>query len=220
MQLNIGNIFVILILAIGVYFIDQSLSEIPLLSKTQNQHSKIASQILEEPESEPKIKVEEELYIVKGSTRNQLRKNVFSVSPIQGNGKTYVHSIKWWVNWHFFHKETRKGCTITSIESEVIIRKILPNWIDHHRAARPLREGWDTYIRATQEYMEKQGEFGIRAAQEIHQAIPDLEPRESCSELENEAHTLGQNISKHYGDLTQEYRRKTEFGKSLGMAFP
>ncbi len=173
----------------------------------------------EDPFPKPTIFIEEEYYKVDGNTGKELYRNIFSVSPNKTEGKTYAGRAHWSVTWNYSWKETPELCTISKVKTSVKVKYILPSWSRAHGNSRALGRKWKTYSTALRRHEEGHAEFAIKAANKIVNALKEMGPRYSCSELKHAANWIGEEILNRFKGLNHQYDIDTNHGKTQGATW-
>ena len=170
--------------------------------------------------AEPVISEEVRHYWIRGETALDLRWDMNAKGPKGRWGIPYDAYTKWQVDWRYRWWETPDSCRITSASTRVRITYTLPSWQNYDDAEAALKSRWDRYYKALYEHEKGHRDLGVRAAQEIENAILNVEPRETCSELSKDADAAAQAVLDRYIQLEKQYDRQTNHGAKTGAMFP
>jgi predicted secreted Zn-dependent protease len=79
---------------------------------------------------------------------------------------------------------------------------------------------WNRYYTALIAHENGHRDFGVKAATEIEQALLNLEARENCKRLEQDANAVGYEILNRYIADEKLYDIDTNHGMNDGAVFP
>lgn len=173
-----------------------------------------------EVSAQPTVNIIYTTYAISGVSAEELREHMNSKSNIRRYGKTFDALTSWNVNWRFNWNTKNSKCYITTASSTVDVTFTLPKWTNRDMSSRYLINKWDRYYDALTQHENGHKDFGIKAAEEIEQAILEMPSRISCKILESEANEIGKRILKKYMDLEKEYDENTNHGSNDGAVFP
>ena len=165
----------------------------------------------------PEIKTRSVYYMINGTTIDAIKTDIRKKTPVKHNGRLHAAYTKWNVNWRFWWLESSEGCKITRVATTLDVAYTLPKL--EHPAGMPaaLLERWENYYSALFDHEQGHKDLGMKAATEIEQAIANMEPRTSCSELERDANELAKAVINKYSRLEKEYDRTTNHGLNTGV---
>ena len=158
------------------------------------------------------MKTTYEYYEVGGKSAVVMRRTMNRHGVRWTDGKTYDAVTRWHVNWTFEYAETDGGCTVTNVRTHVDVVIRLPRWTGRADASPALRDRWDSYISALHRHELGHRQFGMRAAEEIAEALTRMEPTTNCGGLETEVNALGHEILEKYRREEIAYDRNTRHG--------
>ena len=115
-------------------------------------------------------------YDVRGSTIEELRREVYSRGPYDSTGQRFAGWAEWRIRWWFDREQVPQGCKISRAVTETDIEYTLPRWVDADNAQPELRERWDRFLEALTLHEQGHGELARALAAEIEFAIRNLPP--------------------------------------------
>lgn len=153
---------------------------------------------------------EETYYEVEHEEGDSLSDAITDASPIEGGYHGYT---KWYVSWRFKWEYDADSCWITDVTVNFSATVTLPElYTDDPRAERR----FNRYLTALREHEEGHIDNGRQAAEEVDEAVLDMDARPNCKTLERDANTLGRQIVKAANRRDKEYDRITDHGRTQG----
>ncbi len=159
-------------------------------------------------------------YLVSGTTADEIRSDLDMKTPVRENGTSYDAHTEWFVKWNFQWSESNGLCKITKIKTRVDVQYILPKLKTSKTLPKPLKQKWETYMKALSDHENGHRDIGVRAANEIEKEIGSMVPRRSCRQLETDANDSGDKIIGKFRRLEKEFDRKSRHGMNDGAMFP
>jgi Predicted secreted Zn-dependent protease len=159
-------------------------------------------------------------YDVRGSSIDELRRDVFSRGPYdERNGQRYAGWAEWRIQWSFDRRVVPQGCAVSRAATETHVQYTLPRWVDADKAPAELRKRWREFVEALMQHELGHGQLARELADRIEFAIESLPPEPTCEELDRRVNELATRMILE--DDTQEaYDRETLHGQTQGAAFP
>jgi hypothetical protein len=108
------------------------------------------------------------------------------------------------VRWQTDYWSGQGSCAIKSFSTNVKIHIVLPKWRGRI-VGHPLRERWDSFIRAVALHEQGHAEHGILAAKAIQEQVSVLAPAGTCQELDNSITSTARVIDDRYRKEDMEY---------------
>jgi predicted secreted Zn-dependent protease len=168
----------------------------------------------------PTVNIETTYYIIKGSTANELRKEMNSKSTIMQDGELIDAFTSWDVSWQLNWNPKNDKCHITTVSSNLDVTFTLPKWTSRDKADKNTIKQWDRYYKALIQHESGHRDIAVQAAENIEKEILGLGPSSSCKELEKKANQTGKITLNKYIALEKEYDKKTNHGMQDGAIFP
>lgn len=211
--------------SIGVYTLGENLPTVTSRIKQLIRNSPGMSSILENPDEgllEPIVHIRAEYYEIYGETGFQVANTMAVISPVRGPfGKQHRASTHWPINWQLWRKETVDSCAISKVQAHVWITYTYPRWKNFRAALPELQEKWEAFMKALVRHEEGHKDIAVDAALEIQRAIREMEPRSSCSELEQDANEIGLEILEQFSKRQDEFDDdERDHYYERGLAFP
>lgn len=174
------------------------LASLPLLFSAAN----VSAEVNEE--------IEETYYDVEHEEGDSLSQSITAASPIEGGFHGYTKwNVKWRYNWQYDDEE----CWITNVTVDYSATITLPElYTDDPKAQRR----FDKYMVSLREHEEGHVDNGRAAAEEIEEAILNMDARPTCEMLKQDANALGHSIVKRGNRADKEYDRVTGHGRTQG----
>src|SRR5690606_22966323 len=158
-------------------------------------------------------------YDVRGSTIEELRREVYSRGPYDSTGQRFAGWAEWRIRWWFDREQVPQGCKISRAVTETDIEYTLPRWVDADNAQPELRKRWNRFLEALTLHEQGHGELARALAAEIEFAIRNLPPEPTCEELDRKVNELANRMILE--DRTQEaYDLVTGHGQTQAAVFP
>jgi len=136
-----------------------------------------------------------------------------AASPIRENGKTFHGYTKWHVNWRFWWRESRRGCTLNRVAVRVSGTITLPRLVD--ATPRNARQ-FEPYIASLKAHELGHYAFGQKAGADVDRYLNALPSMASCAELEREANAGARRILDRYIAEEKRYDIETRHGATQG----
>jgi len=176
---------------------------------------------LQQAWAEPLTRIRKTYYAVDGITAPQIRQALDRNTPVRHNGKTFDAYTGWNVAWQFHWNADGDGsCHVTTVTTTVRIHYTLPRLQANEHRPRALERRWSKYSTALLAHEDGHAAFGVDAAREIEQRLPQLGQRPSCQQLESDANSLAREIVARHARLEDRYDAETDYGARDGARFP
>lgn len=159
-------------------------------------------------------------YQVTGATVDELRAQMDQLGRTDEFGHHWDAYTEWRVNWSYPYSTTGNNCTTGPVQVQVEITFIFPQWNTPDSASQDLIDKWDAYVAALRLHEDGHRKIAIEAGCEILQAMNALSTYSSCSELEQAANAVGENILEQYRQQETTYDQNTNHGATQGAHFP
>lgn len=158
-------------------------------------------------------------YDVRGSSIEELRRDVFTRGPYDSSGRRFAGWAEWRIQWRFDRKEIPQGCAIANAVVEAHVNYTLPRWVDADDTPIELQDTWNRFLEALTLHEQGHGQLARELASEIEFAIKSLPPEPTCDELDRSVNVLANRMIRE--DKSQEaYDLATGHGRTQGAAFP
>ncbi len=159
-------------------------------------------------------------YQITGSSEDELDAQMNQLGPSDESGHRWDAYTEWYVTWSYSYSTTENDCSTGPAKVQVEITFTFPQWDPPPNAPQDLVDRWDAYVAALQLHEDGHEEIAIEAGNEILQAISALPTYPLCSELEQAADRVGENILEEYRQQEAIYDQRTNHGVAQGARFP
>ncbi|MCP4540226.1 MAG: DUF922 domain-containing Zn-dependent protease [Chloroflexi bacterium] len=166
------------------------------------------------------IVVDYDYYQITGSTADELCDQMDQLGYMDEVGYRWDAYTEWYVNWSYPYSTTSDNCTTNSVQVQIQITFIFPQWNTPKNASQDLIDRWNAYMAALRLHEDGHKKIAIQAGDEILQAMNALPAYPLCSELEQAADAVGESILERYRQRQATYDQNTEHGKTQGAHFP
>lgn len=154
--------------------------------------------------------VAETYYDVEHEEGDSLRAVIGDASPIEGGYHGYT---KWNLKWSFSFDWDDESCWVSDVTVNMSATITLPElYTDDPSAQRR----FDRYIVALREHEEGHVDTARLAAEEIEEAVLNMDARPTCKILGRDANALSQAIVKRGNQRDKDYDRRTDHGRTQG----
>lgn len=159
-------------------------------------------------------------YHVRGTTLDELRKDVFSRGPLdKAKGQRFAGWTEWRIQWQFDRRNVPQGCAVEKAVTKTEVDYTLPRWTDADHAPPEVRETWNRFLEALTVHEEGHGQLARELAERLEFAIQSLPPEPTCEELDARVNELANRMIMEDKEQ-EEYDRRTGHGHTQGAAFP
>jgi len=159
-------------------------------------------------------------YEVRGSTLEELRKDVYSRGPYdKAKGQRFAGWTEWRIKWWFSRHNVPQGCAVGKAVTETEVSYTLPRWVDADRASPEVQSTWKRFVEALTLHEEGHDQLARELAERLELAIQDLPPEPTCEELDIRVNELANRMILEDREQ-EEYDRRTGHGHTQGAAFP
>lgn len=165
--------------------------------------------------AEPNIQSETHYYEVDGKTARAIRQDMN-----RKRSGDYDAYTKWWINWHFYWKESPAQCALTRAKVDAAIKFTLPKLASRSKANQEAKQRWQSYYQALIAHENGHRDLGIQAANVIEEALLTMDSAASCALLEKQANALAHGIIDEYIAKNKQYDLDTNHGINTGAVFP
>ncbi len=171
--------------------------------------------------SAPVVNEQYNLYKINGSTSSDLRKELSAHGPVI-NGEHFDAQVNWYINWYYYwnNQPQHRSCKITRVEIKVKIDHSMPHWDNEEAASSNLQLKWNNYLKNLTIHEQGHADNGLKAAQEIEQALLDTPAMLNCVSLKKLLDDRAYAIIKKHNDWDSNYDEKTHHGRTQGATFP
>lgn len=165
--------------------------------------------------AEPAIEVTTKYYEVVGSTAATIRANMN-----KNRSDDYDAYTHWHVNWSFDTEQVDDFCEINQVEVTLKIKFTLPHWEADWDTSDEVEELWDDYYTALIAHENQHKAIAIEAAEEIENALNDLDEERHCKRLKKIANATANEIINDYKEQQVQFDEDTDHGIDDGAVFP
>lgn len=170
----------------------------------------------------PVINEHETFYRISGSTVDDLRMQMNTLSPLD-HGQRVDATTSWYVNWRYnwhYDHPSQNPCYVTSVQVTADITYLYPEWINEDDGDDMLQAKWNNYLNQLAAHEQGHANNGRQAAIEIEKSLLNVQPQTSCSALQGMLETTAKNIITQHNAWDVKYDRDTDHGKKQGAIFP
>ena len=168
----------------------------------------------------PEIKTRNIYYSVSGATAEELWSDILKKSPVKHNGRVHVAYTKWHVDWRFWWRRHEDSCEITRVSTVLDVAYTMPRLEQNSVMPDTLLTRWKEYRSALFSHEQGHRDLGVQAAVEIEKTLSDMEPQQTCEQLERAANAMGKDVISKYSLIEKDYDRTTNHGLNTGAVFP
>ncbi len=155
-------------------------------------------------------------YPVKGKSIRQIKSSIRYNAPLTATGDKFAATTNYDIFWKHNFKETTNGCRLESIDTKVIVHYSLPKLDESQQLDELSKSIWNDYYKAL--YLHEQGHarFGIQAAKEIEETLPQITEQTDCNTIFEISNALGKEILRKYHLKNIDYDQETHHGHTQG----
>ncbi len=165
--------------------------------------------------ADPTIDIETEYYTVRGSTPDNIRTDMN-----QKRQDDYDAYTKWHVEWYFETAREDDFCELDQIDVTLDVKFILPQWQPSRHVSDEVETLWDDYYTALVEHEDQHKDIAVEMAEEIENALYELEGESSCKRLKKVANATANDILDEYKEAQKQFDVDTDHGMNEGAVFP
>lgn len=141
--------------------------------------------------------VSTEFYSVKGSTSQQLDRELRTKGPLDGHALASA-AIRF-EPVSVFQKETAQGCSYNTAKFRVDANITLPRWANKNQSNdRELRRAWNGLARYAKLHEQTHVKIAETYAKALGEALMDLPPQSSCEKLDRESKKVVDKVSRNH----------------------
>lgn len=159
-------------------------------------------------------------YDINGQTALDMRRQLNQRGPADSDGRHHDAYTEWYVTWRFPFATSEAGCSTGPVSTDIRINVSLPRWLEPVEADQALVAQWRQYLSSLLEHERGHRETGLRAANEISELLPALDPQPTCAEAEAVANELAHSVLNKYRRVDLQYDDETRHGATQGAVFP
>ncbi len=168
----------------------------------------------------PVVNEKYEYYEVCGCSEKDVRCDLQKKCITWKDGKKYDSVTDWKVKWNYGHARTPGACTADSFLVTVDVVFHLPKWVRNGDAPQPLVEKWENYLAKLLAHEKGHRDRAVEAATGLEQAVAELPPARTCTELDREVQTLCHVRMAKLIEDQKAYDSATAHGATQGAVFP
>jgi predicted secreted Zn-dependent protease len=159
-------------------------------------------------------------YVVLGGTAAKIRDSLDRLGPIDPvSGQRWDAHTGWWLEWRFETRESRSGCDIAWVRTQLRVTQKLPQHGELSSLGEDLRRDWMSYLNRLGQHEEGHVRIPSDAAQRIEDSLRRLHA-DDCATLEREANRIGNEELNRARSEERAYDASTDHGRSQGARFP
>ena len=167
-----------------------------------------------EPDANKQIKniIHTDFYEVRGTNAAALLASLRAHQMFTNHASTV-----WRVEWSFEYLPRPQECILRSFNVRVVVRYLLPQWVDSQRADKALQEEWNRYFGALQVHESGHGGVGVGAGKEILRQVNSREWRaRDGKELKARLDEACEKILHEFRAREAAYDKMTDHGRTQG----
>lgn len=170
--------------------------------------------------AEPTVNKDVEYYDIKGRDIPFLMGEMDAKGPRDMNSgdKVWAHT-KWRVRWSGDKDQTRTSCRHTNIQTTLHLTFVVPRWVDNDGVSEQVKKEWERFYAALQKHEYKHAMHGMDAANEIEQALLNMDTEASCRNLDEKTKKLVDDIIKKHARRDVVLDDETNNGRTEGVLF-
>jgi len=167
----------------------------------------------------PVIRVLEEVYDIRGSTAEELHREMQRLGPPAEDGRRFYGHTAWNIRWRFLVEPSGNSCRATRVEVTAYIVLTLPRWTPPQEAPEELRHRWDAFMAALRAHEEGHRDLAVAAARRVHSRISGFRTA-SCRDFNREVNREGERILDRLRTDNLRYDEETRHGMAQGAEWP
>ncbi|RUR05892.1 DUF922 domain-containing protein [Legionella sp. km772] len=170
--------------------------------------------------SNPVVSEYHSYYKIKGSTSQDLRKELSAQGPVL-NGEHFDAKVNWSINWYYqCTRNSQNDHQINRVHVKLRIDHFMPQWGNREFAEHHLKIKWDNYLKNLTTHEQGHADNGLKAAQEIEALLINTPPLPTCKILKKHLDENIYAIIKNHNQWDSNYDLITQHGKTQGASFP
>jgi predicted secreted Zn-dependent protease len=169
-------------------------------------------------DASPIIRISEEFYDIRGSTAEDLYREMQRLGPEQDGRRFHGHTA-WTINWRYTSQPSGSACRATRVEVTAEITLTLPRWHAPPDAPAELRRQWDAYLAALRVHEEGHRDLAVAAARRVHSRLSGFRTSD-CRDFNRDANAEGRRILDRLRADDRRYDEETGHGRTQGAVWP
>lgn len=167
-------------------------------------------------QGEPLVRMSTSYYYIDGGSALILTEQINQLGPQGPDGRRHPARTQWHVQWKFRHNARGSECRMEEATVAVGISNTRPRWRGENTGPASLQKRWARLIQAVERAEQYHRQQATRAGDEILAALEALPPARNCQTLIESANRAANEILNKYQAVSEEYDRRTDYGRRDG----
>ncbi|WP_028862789.1 DUF922 domain-containing Zn-dependent protease [Psychromonas aquimarina] len=154
--------------------------------------------------------------IKQAESAGEMSKILSKASPVSKDGKKVHGHTKWFVKWNFRWKKEGGVCWVTKVTSHVDLTYTMPKAL-----TLPVNETlWLSYLSyydALFRHEKGHADYAVNAAKSIESSLYAMTYEGNCKLFTNDLNAQAYMVLNTYKELSEQYDRITENGRTQGV---
>jgi predicted secreted Zn-dependent protease len=165
---------------------------------------------------EPLVRISTSYYYIEGASALVLTEQINQLGPKGPDGRRHPARTQWHVQWKFRHNARGNECRMDEATVAVGISNTRPRWRGEKTGPASLQKRWARLTEAVERAEQHHRQQATRAGEEILAALQSLPPARNCQTLIESANHAANEILYRYQSISEEYDRRTDYGRKDG----
>ena len=159
--------------------------------------------------------IEYKNYVISPRTVYEIKPELVRNTPIRDRSGSYNGHTDWYIDWQYQTRQEANSCRILQTQTKIRIVHILPI-LSEHVTDKQTIDAFNQFNTALTEHEKNHGNNGLSAANEIDQALNNMQPQRNCRYVARMIDDIGNSIVQKYVKADSEYDRTTQNGLTEG----
>lgn len=155
-------------------------------------------------------------YDINPKSKQDLKRVLFSKTPILIEGKKYLGVTKWKINSKYKVNNKKKSCHIINLKTNLNVKLIMPRLSKSNSFSYSIKSSFKSFYNKLYVHEKKHKEYAIQAVKEIDKKLNKLPSYKTCKILKERIKSSSQKIINKYIKKNKQYDERTNHGLNRG----
>jgi len=155
-------------------------------------------------------------YAIRGFTQQDLQRQMHRYGPRGEDGRRYDAATLYHMTNTYSWRRERDDCRIQTVNVELSLRTILPEWANPQDAPPGPRDDWPVRLAALRRHEDGHRAIDLKGAQALWDAVSALPPAPDCDAFQRRVKEASESVVRATEAENERYEAATQHGATQG----
>lgn len=155
-------------------------------------------------------------YYIYPKSKSDLKRELFSKTPIRIKGRKYLGLTNWKINFNYKTKKENNRCKIDSLNIQLDVIITLPKIAKKHKVSYNTKSSFKKFYKNLYKHEKKHKKYALEAVKESEKKILSVGSEKSCKKLKNKINIAFKKVIEKYKKKNRLFDKRTDHGHTQG----